>query len=115
LGEGRKVGKGLGGGGCSAFSGEGEGFGVVASRAFAFLRPTVFALSLAPKSPVEVPGTTPWLAFALRLAGVAVDDGWMPRSLSPVGVPVARAGWPFGSGANPDWFVVWPGDWFVGV
>jgi hypothetical protein len=77
LGEGRKVGKGLDGGGGSAFSGEGEGFGVVASRAFAFLRPAaaVLALSLAPKSPVEVPGTTLWLAFTLRLAGVAVDEG----------------------------------------
>ena len=77
------LGEGLGGGGGSVLSTVGEGFGVGDSRWFAFLLPfllpgaELFALSLDPNSPVEVPGTTAWLAlaFALRFDGLTDEVG----------------------------------------
>jgi hypothetical protein len=72
----RALGEGLGGGG-SDLSTEGDGLGGGASFWFAFLfvGADLFALSFDPKSPVEVPGTTAWLAFAfaLRPRGVALE------------------------------------------
>src|SRR6266850_747784 len=68
---------GLGGGGGSVLSTEGEGLGVGEWRWFAFLLPGAepFALSLDPNSPDEVPGTTPWLAFAFALRLAGLTDG----------------------------------------
>ena len=75
------LGEGLGGGGGSVLSTDGEGFGVGDSRWFAFLFPfllpgaELFALSLDPNCPDAVPGTTLWLAFAFALRLKGLTDG----------------------------------------
>ena len=102
----------LGGGGGSDWSSDGEAFGVGDWRlAFLLAVPEVLSLPLAPKSPVSVLGACVAVAFAfaLRLGGLVVDVGCMPRSLSPVGVPLGVTGWAFGSAASP----VCPGKEFV--
>ena len=98
MGEELRLGTALGGGGCSAFTADGEDFGVGDSRWFAFLvpRPELFSLSLDP----TVPGTFA-LGFNGLTDGLTDDVGEIPRSLSPVGVPVARTGWLLGSAASP--------------
>ncbi len=53
-----KLGAGFGGGGCSAFAADGDGLGAGDSRRFAFLLADPELLSLLPKSPLDVPGTT---------------------------------------------------------
>lgn len=103
------VGDGFAGGVGADWSTDTVGFGVGDSRRLAFWFPIPeLELPLTPKPPA--PGLGDSLAalaftfaFALVLlpGGLTVDEGWMPRSLSPVGVPVGITGWPFGSATSP--------------